>query len=230
MLVELRLFLYLLTDRFIALQGVLHKSTGSEFFSFWKAHFWSGPSSSSRDLRCGKTWSNATKGRLGARLLDQLWPGWGLQGQIPCAVKMCVACLAWHPQPTLGKTLLSVVGEELLGQLWRHQTKEKYENGLEKMMLIIAFFILLWGENFRATRIAPGLALQGGWPACWVWGDLHYHNPFYRASFSGLRLIQVRRETHSGFYTGFAHVICRKITDFFLGLSFEGIFPLFNSS
>lgn len=59
------------------------------FFSFWKAHFWSSRSYSSTDLHCGKTWSSATKGRLWSRLLDQQWPGWGLQGQIPCAVKMC---------------------------------------------------------------------------------------------------------------------------------------------
>lgn len=96
-----RAFLYLLTDRFIALQGVLHKSTGCDFFPFQKAHLWTRPGYSSTDLHCGRTWSSATKGRLWARLLDQLWPGWGLQGQIPCATKMRVACIARHPQPTL---------------------------------------------------------------------------------------------------------------------------------
>lgn len=199
------------------------------FFSFWKPHFWSSPSYSSTDLRCGKTWSSATKGRFWARLLDQLWPGWGLQGQISCAVKMCVSCIAWHPQPTLKNTLLSVFGEELLGQLCRHQTKKKYENGLEQMMMIIALFIALWGATFRAASIVSGLALQSSWAACWVWGDLHHHNPFYRATCSGFRLVQVRRETHPSFYTGFACVIYRKIPDFFLGLpsSFEGIFLLF---
>lgn len=73
---------------------------------------------------------------------------------------MCVACISWHPQLILRNTLLSVLGEELLGQLCRHQIKEKYENGLEQMMLIIALFIVLWGENFRAARVAPGFALE----------------------------------------------------------------------
>lgn len=87
-------FLYLLTDRFIALLGALHKSTCSDSFPFGKLTFGLALVTAT-DLCCGKTWSSATKGRLWARLLDQ-------QGQIPCAGKtLCAARIVCHPQPTL---------------------------------------------------------------------------------------------------------------------------------
>lgn len=213
-----RAFLYLLTDRFIALQGVLHKSTCSHFFfPFGKLTFGLALVIAPQIYTVGRPGAVPPKVGSGQSCWINSGLGEGCRDRF-LVLSKCVTCITWNPQPTMRNTLLSVLGEELLGQLWRHQTKKNYENGLEEMMLIIALFIVLWGENLRATRIAPGLALQRGWPGRWVWGDLQHHNPFYRAMFSGFGLIQVRRETHPGFYTWFVPVICIEIPYFFLGL------------
>lgn len=77
-----RAFLYLLTDRFIALQGVLHKSTCLRWLFFFLERPLLGLAlvTAPQIYTVGRPGSNATKGGLWAGLYGQPWSDGGLVG------------------------------------------------------------------------------------------------------------------------------------------------------
>lgn len=113
-----RAFLYLLTDRFIALQGVLHKSTclQSLFFILERPLLGSDLVMAPQFCAVGRPGSSTTKGALRAGLYGQPWSEWGLEAatsDLLCHQNVyCLYCLT-ATEPTLWNTPLSVLGEEL---------------------------------------------------------------------------------------------------------------------